>query len=109
APEVVAGLAANGFENCTPIQEKCVPFVCDGPDIAGQEQTGTAKTLAFLPATCPRLMQTERRSRKHPRPLIMAPTTERAIQIQKDPKIIAPHGGLTVGVGDGGVEFDGPR
>jgi Superfamily II DNA and RNA helicases len=48
APEVVAGLTENGFEYCTLIQAKCLPFICEGRDIAGQAQTGTGKTLAFL-------------------------------------------------------------
>jgi ATP-dependent RNA helicase RhlB len=109
APEVVAGLAANGFEYCTPIQAKCLPFVCDGRDIAGQAQTGTGKTLAFLTATCHRLMQTEGHSRKHPRALIMAPTRELAIQIHKDAKIIAPHCGLNLGLVYGGEDYEKQR
>ena len=109
APEVVAGLAANGFEYCTPIQAKCLPFVCDGRDIAGQAQTGTGKTLAFLTATCHRLMQTEGQSRKHPRALIMAPTRELAIQIHKDAKIIAPHCGLNLGLVYGGEDYEKQR
>ena len=76
APEVVAGLTENGFEYCTPIQAKCLPFICEGRDIAGQAQTGTGKTLAFLTATCHRLLQSSKASSKHPRALIMAPTRE---------------------------------
>ena len=91
APEVVAGLTENGFEYCTPIQAKCLPFICDGRDIAGQAQTGTGKTLAFLTATCHRLLQSSKAPSKHPRALIMAPTRELAIQIHKDAKILAPH------------------
>ena len=60
APEVVAGLTESGFEYCTPIQAKCLPFICEGRDIAGQAQTGTGKTLAFLTATCHRLLQSSK-------------------------------------------------
>ena len=109
APEVVAGLAANGFEYCTPIQAKCLPYICDGRDIAGQAQTGTGKTLAFLTATCHRLMQTQGNSRKHPRALIMAPTRELAIQIHKDAKIIAPHCDLNLGLVYGGEDYEKQR
>ncbi|MCF6437279.1 MULTISPECIES: ATP-dependent RNA helicase RhlB [Pseudoalteromonas] len=109
APEVVAGLTANGFEYCTPIQAKCLPFVVDGRDIAGQAQTGTGKTLAFLTATCHRLMQSEGISRKQPRALIMAPTRELAIQIHKDAKIIAPHCDLKLGLIYGGEDYEKQR
>ncbi|TMO65040.1 ATP-dependent RNA helicase RhlB [Pseudoalteromonas aurantia] len=109
APEVVAGLAENGFEYCTPIQAKCLPFICDGRDIAGQAQTGTGKTLAFLTATCHRLLQNKGVSRKHPRALIMAPTRELAIQIHKDAKIIAPHCNLKLGLIYGGEDYEKQR
>ena len=32
------------FEECTPIQEKCIPEILDGRDIIGVAQTGTGKT-----------------------------------------------------------------
>jgi len=67
APEVVAGLAANGFEYCTPIQAKCLPFVCDGRDIAGQAQTGTGKTLAFFNSHLPPFDANRRSLQKAPK------------------------------------------
>ncbi|KID55616.1 RNA helicase [Pseudoalteromonas luteoviolacea] len=111
APEVVAGLTANGFEHCTPIQAKCMPYVCEGRDIAGQAQTGTGKTLAFLTATCHRLMQTqpEQQASGQPRAIIMAPTRELAIQIHKDAQIIAPHCKLNLGLVYGGEEYEKQR
>ena len=36
------------FEDCTPIQEKCIPEILDGNDIIGVAQTGTGKTAAYL-------------------------------------------------------------
>ena len=36
------------FEECTPIQEKCIPEILDGRDIIGVAQTGTGKTAAYL-------------------------------------------------------------
>lgn len=36
------------FEECTPIQEKCIPEILDGQDIIGVAQTGTGKTAAYL-------------------------------------------------------------
>ncbi|MEC8206483.1 MAG: DEAD/DEAH box helicase, partial [Pseudomonadota bacterium] len=46
APEVVAGLTRKGFELCTPIQAKSLPYALQKRDIAGQAQTGTGKTIA---------------------------------------------------------------
>lgn len=109
APEVVAGLQASGFEYCTPIQAKCLPYVCDNRDIAGQAQTGTGKTLAFLTATCHRLLQSKKTASKHPRALIMAPTRELAIQIHNDAKILAPHCNLNLGLVYGGEDYEKQR
>lgn len=36
------------FEECTPIQEKCIPQILEGHDILGVAQTGTGKTAAYL-------------------------------------------------------------
>src|SRR5690625_3867013 len=45
-----------GFSYCTPIQSKALPLALDGQDVAGQAQTGTGKTAAFLLATLNRLL-----------------------------------------------------
>ena len=63
-PEAVQrGIDGVGFETCTPIQEKCLPLSLAGKDVAGQAQTGTGKTAAFLITLFTRLV--ERRS-THP-------------------------------------------
>ena len=36
------------FDECTPIQEKCIPEILDKHDIIGVAQTGTGKTAAYL-------------------------------------------------------------
>lgn len=36
------------FEECTPIQERCIPEILDGHDVLGVAQTGTGKTAAYL-------------------------------------------------------------
>ena len=36
------------FDECTPIQEKCIPEILDGHDVMGVAQTGTGKTAAYL-------------------------------------------------------------
>ncbi|PAY02592.1 ATP-dependent RNA helicase RhlB [Pseudoalteromonas sp. HM-SA03] len=109
APEVVAGLRENGFEFCTPIQAKCIPYICEGRDIAGQAQTGTGKTLAFLTATCHRLLQTKKDKKTQPRAIIMAPTRELAIQIHKDAQVIAPRCDLKLALVYGGEDYEKQR
>ncbi|MFZ2170290.1 MAG: DEAD/DEAH box helicase, partial [Methylococcaceae bacterium] len=48
---ILCGLNDAGFYHCTPIQDKTLPLLLRGKDIAGQAQTGTGKTAAFLLAT----------------------------------------------------------
>ncbi len=36
------------FDECTPIQEKCIPEILNGRDVLGVAQTGTGKTAAYL-------------------------------------------------------------
>ena len=63
-----------------------------GQDVAGQAQTGTGKTLAFLVATFTTLLNKPREGEKrYPRAIIMAPTRELAIQIANDAELLADH------------------
>ncbi len=86
-PALLAGLEAAGFSRCTPIQALTLPVALPGGDVAGQAQTGTGKTLAFLVAVMNRLLTRPalaERKPEDPRALIPAPTRELAIQIHKD-------------------------
>ena len=55
-PELLKGVEEAGFEYCTPIQALSLPLALDNQDVAGQAQTGTGKTAAFLLATFQRLI-----------------------------------------------------
>ncbi|MGF1727448.1 ATP-dependent RNA helicase RhlB [Photobacterium nomapromontoriensis] len=108
-PRVLQGLEAKGFHNCTPIQALALPVVLSGHDIAGQAQTGTGKTLAFLTATFNHLLVTpakEDRKQNHPRAIIMAPTRELAIQIYNDAQPLLESTGLTAGLAYGGEAYE---
>ena len=60
-PEPVrAGIRAAGFTHCTPIQEKSLPYSLAGKDVAGQAQTETGKTAAFLITVFTRLLERDR-------------------------------------------------
>jgi len=90
-PLLARGLADCGFTRCTPIQALTLPVALKGRDVAGQAQTGTGKTCAFLVAVFNRLLtqpaMAERRD-NDPRALIIAPTRELAMQIDKDARAI---------------------
>ncbi|MDO6620881.1 MULTISPECIES: ATP-dependent RNA helicase RhlB [unclassified Shewanella] len=110
--EVIQALNENGFEFCTPIQALSLPILLQQKDIAGQAQTGTGKTMAFLVATFHHLLsvaEPEGRQINQPRAIIMAPTRELAIQIAKDAKLLARHTGLKVGIVYGGESYDVQR
>ncbi|QUJ67566.1 ATP-dependent RNA helicase RhlB [Photobacterium sp. GJ3] len=108
-PQVLQGLEDKGFHYCTPIQALALPVVLSGRDIAGQAQTGTGKTLAFLTATFNHLMLTpasEERKTNQPRAIIMAPTRELAIQIYNDAAPLLKSTGLTAGLAYGGEAYE---
>src|SRR5512134_3661342 len=112
-PEPLArGIADAGFERCTPIQAQTLPRALAGFDIAGQAQTGTGKTAAFLVAMYSTLLRRDAgpdRQVNHPRALIIAPTRELAVQIHHDAEILGQYTGLTLGLAFGGVDYDKQR
>jgi len=111
-PSLLSGLNACGFTRCTPIQALTLPIALTGRDVAGQAQTGTGKTGAFLVAVLNRLLtQPARADRKlsDPRAVIIAPTRELAIQIDKDFKNIGRDTGLRSALIYGGVDYDKQR
>ncbi|AUZ54012.1 MAG: ATP-dependent RNA helicase RhlB [Stenotrophomonas acidaminiphila] len=111
-PALLAGLEGAGFTRCTPIQALTLPVALPGGDVAGQAQTGTGKTLAFLVAVINRLLSRPAladRKPEDPRALILAPTRELAIQIHKDAMKFASDSGLRFALVYGGVDYDKQR
>src|SRR5512138_2311033 len=106
-PEPVQqGITETGFTDCTPIQEQTLPLALSGKDVAGQAQTGTGKTAAFLIALFTRLLSQERRGdQRQPRALILAPTRELVVQIEKDAQQLGAECGLTIQAIYGGVDY----
>lgn len=70
------------FEQCTPIQEKCIPPILEGRDLLGVAQTGTGKTAAYL---LPILSKLDDGGYPHDaiNCVIMSPTRELAQQIDQ--------------------------
>ena len=108
--EVRWGLADAGFVFATPIQAKTLPEALAGKDIAGQAQTGTGKTAAFLITIFTRLLarRPERRP-KGPRALVVAPTRELVAQIRADAESLGGHTGLTTLAVFGGIDYHAQR
>ena len=76
-PDLIKGLNEAGFEFCTPIQEQSIPIALAGKDVAGEAQTGTGKTAAFMVACINHLLThpaQENRRANQVRAMILAPT-----------------------------------
>ncbi|MGD8629561.1 MAG: ATP-dependent RNA helicase RhlB [Gammaproteobacteria bacterium] len=111
--ELMQGIEEAGFSMCTPIQAETLPVALQGHDIAGQAQTGTGKTAAFLVAVYHHLLthadDGSRRKPNQPRALILAPTRELAIQIHHDALVIGKHTGLRLCLAYGGTGYEQQR
>ncbi|MEE4263754.1 MAG: DEAD/DEAH box helicase [Desulfobacteraceae bacterium] len=103
--KVVNGLHDAGFINCTPIQARTLPVLLTGRDVAGQAQTGTGKTAAFLVTVLTRLLALSEEDRRLPSALIVTPTRELARQIYEEAEILARHTDLTMVQVVGGVDY----
>jgi ATP-dependent RNA helicase RhlB len=108
-PKVIEGLNKATYIHCTPIQALSLPLAVEGRDIAGQAQTGTGKTIAFLTSTFHHLLSKPAPESTGVRALIMAPTRELAIQIHKDALPLAEASGLKMGLAYGGEGYDSQK
>ncbi len=107
-PSLIKSLNQLGYEYATPIQAEAIPLLMSGKDVAGQAQTGTGKTNAFLLATLNELLtlpEVDERRPNEPRAFIIAPTRELVIQIYEDAKVLAKHTNLKIRVAFGGADY----
>ncbi|MBU1275197.1 MAG: DEAD/DEAH box helicase [Proteobacteria bacterium] len=104
-PELLQGLHDSGYERCTLIQEKAIPLGLAGKDVAGEAQTGTGKTAAFLVPIFDRLAREKDRRPGGPSVLIISPTRELALQIMQDAEDIGRHLDLKMLAVFGGVDY----
>ncbi len=112
-PESVKrGIAEQGFTRATPIQAQTLPIALAGRDVAGQAQTGTGKTAAFLIALFNRLLTTSaapNRPVNAPHAIVIAPTRELAVQIHSDALAVGKYTGLKIAIVFGGVDYEKQR
>jgi ATP-dependent RNA helicase RhlB len=108
---IQAGIRDAGFEFCTPIQASTLPVALEGHDVAGQAQTGTGKTAAFLIAAFQRLLNAEPDPgrKRQPRLFTLAPTRELAVQIANDAEVLGKHTGLKIALAFGGTDYEKQR
>lgn len=102
------GIAAAGYNQCTPIQERTLPLTLAGKDIAGRGQTGTGKTAAFLITLFARLLSNYG-TKLQPRALILAPTRELVVQIEQDARLLGRECGCSIQAVYGGVDYNKQR
>jgi len=111
-PRILQGLQDAGFTYCTPIQAEILPLALPGRDVAGQAQTGTGKTAAFLVTALQWLVTHEphpQRRGNQPRVIIVAPTRELAVQIHTDTVVLNQHTGFRLGLVYGGTGYQEQR
>lgn len=80
--QVLHALESMRFNECTPIQEKTIPYILQGNDVMGIAQTGTGKTAAYLLPIINKLSEGGY-SNEHINSIIMSPTRELAQQIDQ--------------------------
>ena len=78
--ELKANIAKKGYKIPTPVQDQSIPHILDGKNIIGLANTGTGKTGAFLLP----LIEKVSKDRNNQFVLILAPTRELALQIEKE-------------------------
>ncbi len=111
-PDVLKGVETAGFEFCTPIQADALPVALAGGDVAGQAQTGTGKSAAFLLAMLQKLKlnpPADGRRKNDPRAIILAPTRELAIQIYNDAVILNDGCNYKLCLAFGGTDYEKQR
>ena len=120
---VMLGIKASDFTTCTPIQALTLPLTLAGRDVAGQAQTGTGKTAAFLIAAFSWVLTEGQRPKgtpagsnrsssegcSAPRILVIAPTRELVVQIEQDALLLGQYTGLNSAAVYGGVDYEKQR
>ncbi len=106
--KLMAGISEAGYKYATPIQSMIIPASCNGKDIFGKAQTGTGKTAAFAITIFNHLLikEDEYSELSSPRILILAPTRELVIQIEKDLKLLGKYIDFNILSVFGGLNYE---
>ncbi len=101
--DVIKGIKDTGFTEFMPVQEKTFAESLSGRDVMVQSQTGSGKTAAFLITVFNVMMRSEDRTSK--KALVVVPTRELAVQIEKEAELLGRHLGIKTGSFYGGVGY----
>lgn len=104
--DILKGVHDAGFERGTPVQEQALPETLAGKDLIAQSQTGTGKTAVFLLTVFNKLMNDGLGPLEKPRALILVPTRELAVQVEKDARMLGRHLPLRYTAIYGGVQYE---
>lgn len=91
-PNLIDGLKKQGITNPTDIQSKTIPLALENKDIIGQSITGSGKTLAYLLP----LYEKINSNNNEMQAIILAPTHELVLQIDKQIKLLSQNSGIPV-------------
>jgi len=97
------------FQYCTPIQAEILPKVLTGSDATGKAQTGTGKSAAFLINIYTQLLRKPLHGKRRPgvpRALILVPTRELVLQIEKDARAIGKFSNIHIQSVFGGLGYN---
>ena len=102
-PRLLHGIADRGYIEMTAVQEQTLANTLQGMDVAVQSQTGTGKTAAFLITLFNSMLTNNAPKRK--KALIIVPTRELAVQIEKEAQLLNYHLNFAIGSFYGGVGY----
>lgn len=91
-PQLIAGLKMREILEPTDIQREAIPLALANQDLIGQSFTGSGKTLAYL---LPLFQKTDC-GKRETQAIILAPTYELALQIDKEIKILRENSGIAM-------------
>lgn len=104
SPALLDTLKEIGYQHPTPIQSQIIPHILAGHDVLGCAQTGTGKTASFTLPMIDILSKGRARARM-PRSLVLIPTRELAMQVQKNFETYSQKTGLKQALLIGGSGF----
>ena len=102
---LLARLNHNKFTTPTPVQSAAIPPALEGHDVLATAQTGTGKTLSFL-IPIVEMIEKDRAQKAHA--LVLLPTRELAMQVEKAYRTIRPNSANMVALVVGGMT-EGPQ
>jgi len=82
-PIFLKSITAAGYETATPVQQQAIPAALTGVDLLVSSNTGSGKTAAFLLPSLQRLLKESAGRGMGPRVLVLTPTRELALQVEK--------------------------